>query len=75
MVQKRELTRHKKTEKHLYFEEHNEPKPLIGIEGSKELSKQKVSCECGCIITKSELSKHRKTKKHINLMEQKQEQN
>jgi hypothetical protein len=75
VVQKRELTRHKKTEKYLYFEEHNEPKPLIGVEGSKELAKQKVTCECGCIITKSELSKHRKTQKHINLMEQKQEQN
>jgi hypothetical protein len=75
VIQKGDLTRHKKSQKHKYFEEHNEPKPLIGVEGSRELAKQKVTCECGCIITKSELSKHRKTQKHINLMEQKQEQN
>ena len=74
VVRKGDLTRHKKTEKHKYFEEHNEPKPLIGIEGSREKSKQKITCECGCIITKSEMSKHRKTQKHINLMKQKEEQ-
>jgi hypothetical protein len=41
VVQKEELTRHNQSEKHKYFEEHNEPKPFIGIEGSRELSKTK----------------------------------
>ena len=34
-----------------------------------EKRRQKVTCECGCVVTKVYLSKHRKTKNHINLME------
>jgi hypothetical protein len=36
-----------------------------------EQQKQKVKCECGCIIRKSDLSRHKKTKKHLKLMENK----
>ena len=31
-------------------------------------NKEKVKCECGCIITKWSLSRHRKTKKHLKLI-------
>jgi hypothetical protein len=36
-----------------------------------EQQKQKVKCECGCIIRKSDLLRHKKTKKHLKLMENK----
>ena len=29
-------------------------------------SKEKITCECGCISTKNNLSKHKKTKIHLN---------
>ena len=28
----------------------------------------KVTCECGCVVTKNSLSRHKKTKKHLQLM-------
>ena len=31
-----------------------------------EKMKQKIECECGCILQKWNLSKHKKTKKHQN---------
>jgi len=34
-----------------------------------EKALQKVTCECGCIVTKGNLTRHRKSKNHINLME------
>ena len=35
----------------------------------REKRKQKVTCECGCIVTRYDLAQHRRTKKHIDLME------
>jgi len=35
----------------------------------KEKSKEKITCECGCIITKTDLARHKKTNKHITLLE------
>ena len=35
----------------------------------REKRKQKVTCECGCIVTRYDLAQHRRSKKHINLME------
>ena len=29
-------------------------------------SKEKITCECGCISTKYNISKHKKTQKHLN---------
>ena len=29
---------------------------------------QKITCECGCIVSKQNISTHRKSKKHIKLM-------
>jgi hypothetical protein len=34
-----------------------------------EKNRQKVTCECGCIVTRKALSTHRRSKKHINFME------
>tara|TARA_R110000822_G_C15038573_1_gene465045 strand:+ start:63 stop:614 length:552 start_codon:yes stop_codon:yes gene_type:complete len=34
-----------------------------------EKKKQKIICECSCVVAKSVLAKHRRTKKHIDLME------
>ena len=35
----------------------------------REKRRQKVTCECGCLVSRHALYKHRKTKKHINFME------
>ena len=32
-----------------------------------EKMKEKITCECGCIITRSNIGQHRKSKKHIKL--------
>ena len=33
-----------------------------------ERYKEKITCECGCILSKGDLYKHKKTQKHINIM-------
>jgi len=33
-----------------------------------EQNKEKITCECGCIIRKTELTRHKKTNKHLELM-------
>lgn len=37
----------------------------------KEKKNEKMTCECGCEVTRNHLSEHRKTKKHNKLMEAK----
>ena len=32
--------------------------------------REKITCECGCDITRNRIYKHRKTKKHLNLMKE-----
>jgi hypothetical protein len=34
----------------------------------QEYRKEKITCDCGCIICKGDISSHKKTNKHINLM-------
>jgi hypothetical protein len=34
-----------------------------------ERQNEKVTCKCGCIVSKGNLSQHKKTKKHLKLME------
>ena len=36
-----------------------------------EYKKKKVTCECGCILTRGHLLRHKKTKKHLELMKNK----
>jgi hypothetical protein len=37
-------------------------------EDNKEKRKEKITCECGCIVRKSHLERHKKSQKHINIM-------
>ena len=39
-------------------------------EKNKEVLKQKITCDCGCVVAKRTLNKHKRTNKHIKLMEQ-----
>lgn len=36
-----------------------------------EYYKQKVTCECGCTVSRCSLTRHKKSKKHLKLMENK----
>ena len=40
-----------------YYQEHKDK--------MKEYFKEKITCECGCIITKHSLNRHKKSKKHL----------
>ncbi len=33
-----------------------------------QFNKEKVTCECGCVVTKSSLIRHKKTNKHLELI-------
>ena len=35
----------------------------------KEKAKEKVTCECGCVVRKSDLARHKKSNKHLKLMQ------
>ncbi len=35
--------------------------------------KEKITCDCGCMVARSDIAKHKKTKKHIELMREKEE--
>lgn len=37
---------------------------------NKEFLKEKITCECGCLISRPVISIHKKTPKHIKLMEE-----
>jgi len=37
-------------------------------ENNREKLKEKVTCECGCIIRKGDLARHKKSNKHLELM-------
>jgi len=37
---------------------------------NKEKIRQKITCECGCVIVRGNISTHKKTNKHKELMEQ-----
>ena len=41
----------------------------------KAYKTEKISCECGCIISRSQLSVHKKTKRHFEFMSEKQQDN
>ena len=34
----------------------------------REKGKEKIECECGCIVTYSNIVKHRKSQRHLNIM-------
>ena len=38
------------------------------IEKIKKYKKEKITCECGCLICKGDISTHKKTKKHLDYL-------
>ena len=38
-------------------------------ESIREKQKEKITCECGCIVNKNHLARHKKSNKHINFIE------
>lgn len=51
-------------------EKHKEYYELHKVDIS-EKHKEKITCDCGCIVTKGSIYTHRKTQKHINLLKNK----
>ena len=45
----------------------NETKKLYR-EKNKEKIKEKITCECGCIVVRCNLTRHKKSKKHLDLI-------
>jgi hypothetical protein len=43
-------------------------------ENNKDKLREKITCECGCLICMGDLKRHHKSQKHINLMNQQQSQ-
>ena len=39
---------------------------------NRDVLREKITCVCGCDITRTNLNRHQKSSKHINLMEQQQ---
>jgi len=46
--------------KHGYYEQNKDK--------IAERKKQKITCECGCVVRKSDLAKHKRSKKHQDLL-------
>ena len=52
-----------------YHENNKEHLKEYYKEYHKNYGSQKITCECGCEITRGSLSSHKKTTKHINLLQ------
>jgi len=52
-----------------YKKQHNKQYREQNRDEINEKQRQKITCECGCVVNKDGLSRHRKTTKHILLME------
>jgi hypothetical protein len=51
-----------------YYKE-NKEKSKKYYENNKEKLKEKITCECGSIISRENIAHHRKTKKHISFLD------
>ena len=60
IVRRGDLPRHKKTQRHLDWEQN-----IVKIPHDRS---EKIECECGCIVTRHCIVRHKKTKKHLDLM-------
>ena len=65
LLNKESIRDKKKQEYQDNKEKHREKCKKYREENSEEL-KKKVSCSCGCIVSKQYLTEHNKTKKHLN---------
>ena len=54
-----------------YFKEKQKKYNEKNKEVISEKKKEKITCECGCLIRKDSLKRHQQTKRHIELMSQK----
>jgi len=61
----RENNKEKIAKKEKEYKENNKEKIA---EHRKEKRKEKVTCDCGCIIRKDDLTRHKITNKHLELM-------
>jgi hypothetical protein len=59
-------------EKIKQYRDDNKDKKKEYYETNKEIItkklKEKITCKCGCVVTKIQLKRHERTKKHINLI-------
>jgi hypothetical protein len=58
-------------QKKQYYTEHKDEIKQYYIEHKDELleyKKQKITCDCGCVIRKDALARHKRSKKHQDLM-------
>ena len=53
------------------YREENRDKMKIYREENKDKINEKITCKCGCIVSKPNIVRHRKTKRHLSLMESK----
>ena len=65
-----------KERKHVYYKnnrekilEHKKQYREQNKEKFSEKGKEKLPCECGCLIKRNNMREHKKTKKHIDLMD------
>ena len=58
------VNKDKKTEQNKQYRIENKDKLL-------EQRKQKITCECGCVVSRSHLTRHKTSNKHIKRMEKK----
>ena len=55
--------------KKIYNEEHKEDRKIYNEEHKDEIlakRREKITCECGCIITRHGITRHKKSPKHLN---------
>ena len=52
-----------------YINKYNKQWRTNNDEYNKEYKKEKIACDCGCIVARSDLAKHKRTQKHIEFIE------
>jgi len=64
----REDNKDKIKQKDKEYRKNNKDKIKEYYENNKERMNEKVTCECGCIVSRNNLSQHKKTEKHLKLI-------
>ena len=73
LEQKRDYQHHYRLDNKDKIKEEQKHYRLENKDKTAEHKKQKITCECGCVLTKNHLARHRLTKKHqdfVNMTEQ-----